>query len=110
MKRCEECGKKLGIIEGYRHPTLGKKHLLCRHCYDSVYESLEKYREFLSPYFGFFNKESQVTDFQAISSNIKESILSVKGKVSKAWLNGSKKNVNKTFTTYNSKYTKPHSD
>ena len=25
MIECEECGKTLGIFEGYKHPTLGKK-------------------------------------------------------------------------------------
>jgi len=47
MKQCEECGKRLGIVEGYQHPTLGKKHLLCSPCFDKVSESVEKWREFV---------------------------------------------------------------
>ena len=47
MKDCEECGKKLGILEGYQHPTLGKKYLLCSYCFDQVSESVEKWREFV---------------------------------------------------------------
>jgi len=47
MKKCEECGKKLGIIEGYLHPTLGKKHLLCSQCFNKVSESVEKWKEFV---------------------------------------------------------------
>lgn len=47
MINCEECGKKLGVFEGYRHPTLGKKHLLCSPCFDQASESVEKWREFV---------------------------------------------------------------
>jgi hypothetical protein len=47
MKRCEECGKKLGILEGYQHPTLGKKLLLCNPCFDQVSDSVAKWREFI---------------------------------------------------------------
>lgn len=55
MAKCEECGKKLGIFEGYRHPTLGKGRLLCSPCFNQVSESVEKWREFISPYADFFN-------------------------------------------------------
>ena len=44
---CEECGKKLGIFEGYIHPTMGKKHHICSNCYNQVSESVEKWREFV---------------------------------------------------------------
>jgi len=47
MKECEECGKTLGIFEGYQHPTLGKKHLVCSPCFDQVEESVAKWREFV---------------------------------------------------------------
>jgi NAD-dependent SIR2 family protein deacetylase len=62
MKECVECQKKLGIIEGYRHPTRGKNYLLCSKCFDTVFESVEKYREFITPYIGFFNKKSSTTN------------------------------------------------
>jgi hypothetical protein len=62
MKVCVECGKNLGIIEGYRHPTMGKDNLLCSHCFDTVFESVEKYREFITPYIGFFNNKSSTTN------------------------------------------------
>jgi hypothetical protein len=55
MGKCEECGKTLGIFEGYRHPTLGKSHLLCSPCFNQVSESVEKWKEFISPYADFFN-------------------------------------------------------
>lgn len=47
MTECEECGKKLGIFEGYQHPTLGKKHLVCSPCFEQVEDSVTKWREFL---------------------------------------------------------------
>ena len=47
MKICEECGKKLGIIEGYQHPTLGKKHTVCGLCFEKVSDSVEKWTEFI---------------------------------------------------------------
>ncbi len=62
MKACVECGKTLGIMEGYRHPTMGKNNLVCSHCFDTVFESVEKYREFITPYVDFFNKKSSITN------------------------------------------------
>ena len=47
MKKCEECGKKLGILGGYCHPTLGTSHILCSPCFNQVSESVEKWREFV---------------------------------------------------------------
>lgn len=47
MSQCEECGKKLGIFEGYRHPTMGKKHLVCSPCFEQVEDSVAKWREFV---------------------------------------------------------------
>lgn len=58
MKGCEECGKKLGILNGYRHPTKGKNHLLCSSCFDILHESVVKWREANLPYVGFFNKKT----------------------------------------------------
>ena len=47
MKECEECGKNLGILKGYFHPTMGKKHYLCSKCWDHVSYSVEKWKEFV---------------------------------------------------------------
>jgi hypothetical protein len=58
MKRCEECGKKLRLIEGYRHPILGKNFLICSNCFDVEYESKKKWREAHLPYVGFFENDS----------------------------------------------------
>jgi len=47
MVECKECGKTLGIFEGYQHPTMGKNHSLCGHCFDNVNESVNKWRDFI---------------------------------------------------------------
>jgi hypothetical protein len=47
MMECEECGKKLGNFEGYRHPTMGKNYLLCSPCFDKVEESVSRWGAFV---------------------------------------------------------------
>jgi len=47
MVECEECKKMLRFFEGYRHPTLGKKHILCSLCFDQVAESVARWRQFI---------------------------------------------------------------
>lgn len=64
MVKCEECGKKLGFFEGYRHPTMGRSHFICSNCFDSVHESVVKWREANLPYVGFFNNRSSNKSFQ----------------------------------------------
>ena len=91
MKECMECGKKLGIIEGYCHPTMGKDYLLCSNCFDTVSASVEKYMEFISPYIGFFNKETSIVeDIQKIEENIKK----MQKRVSNLWTHKPSQNVN----------------
>ena len=65
MVKCEECGKTLGIFEGYRHPTLGKSHLLCSPCFDQVSESVENWRNAVLPYVDFFNNGSSNSSLQS---------------------------------------------
>lgn len=38
MTICNECGKKLGILEGYYHPMSGKRWLFCSKCYNNIEE------------------------------------------------------------------------
>jgi hypothetical protein len=47
MKKCEECGKKLRLLEAYRHPTMGKAYNLCSPCFDLVSESVTRWGEFV---------------------------------------------------------------
>jgi len=46
MIKCEECSKKLHLIQGYRHPALGTKFLVCRKCFDKITENMEKWSKF----------------------------------------------------------------
>ena len=36
MAKCMECGKKLGILEGYHNPLFRKEWLFCSKCYDKI--------------------------------------------------------------------------
>jgi len=95
MKECVECGKKLGIIKGYCHPTMGKDYLLCSSCFDTVSVSVEKYSEFISPYIGFFNRESStINDIQKIGKNITNSIKKIQYQVINLWFHKTNNNVN----------------
>ena len=47
MVECVECGKRLGFFEGYSHPTLGKKSLVCGPCFVQVEESVARWRDFI---------------------------------------------------------------
>jgi len=47
MKKCFECGKELKFWEGYRHPVLGAKELVCWACFEKVDKSVEEYRNFV---------------------------------------------------------------
>jgi len=80
-----ECGKKLGITEGYYHPTMGKEYFLCSKCFDAVFESVENYREFISPYIGFFNRETTtIEDIRKIRLNILDNYRHIQNKISGA--------------------------
>jgi hypothetical protein len=102
MKECMECGTKLGIMEGYRHPTMGKDNLLCSNCFDTVFESVEKYREFVSPYIGFFNKEtSTIDDIQKIGDNITKNIKKMQNRVNNLCSHKANQNANETLSIIN---------
>ena len=72
MTNCEECGKVLGILEGYRHPVMGKKHLLCSNCFDSVSESVEKWKDFVNAnsFVGNSSKNSLENQLKKIFTNV----------------------------------------
>ena len=46
-RECINCGKKLAVLEGYRHPTLGKNAYLCWDCYQKVWESVVRWERFI---------------------------------------------------------------
>jgi hypothetical protein len=46
-RECINCGKKLAVLEGYRHPTLGKNVYLCWDCYQKVWESVVRWERFI---------------------------------------------------------------
>lgn len=56
MNKCVECGKKLGFFEGYYHPILGKKNLVCGLCFVKLDDSITKWSEFVR--LNSFNPES----------------------------------------------------
>ena len=62
MTDCEECDKKLGIFEGYRHPALGIRFLVCGKCYDKVERNMERWRTFCLS--DSFNEKSVLIDIQ----------------------------------------------
>ena len=73
MVDCEECDKKLGIFEGYHHPALGKRFLVCGKCFDEVDESMKKWSKFCLS--NSFNEESPKSDIQdAWNKNISNDI------------------------------------
>lgn len=95
MKSCMECGKKLGTLQGYYHPTMGKEYFLCGHCFNKVSESVERYMEFITPYVGFFNRESStVDDLKKIGETISTRVQHMQNKITRLWLH----NENESMT------------
>ncbi|MCK4901828.1 MAG: hypothetical protein KAS76_00610 [Thermoplasmatales archaeon] len=74
MTNCVECGQKLGLFGGFRHPTMGRQHLVCSHCYDNVNESVTQWREFILPYANYFRntppKETKHYNFENFSKQV----------------------------------------
>lgn len=64
MKKCFECGKELKFWEGYRHPVLGKKEIVCWKCFEKVENSLEEYRRFILDYFKREEQKMTVENIQ----------------------------------------------
>ena len=63
MVACDECEKKLGLFEGYQHPVLGTRFLVCGSCFDKVTGDMERWSRFcLSP---SFTKDSHLPEIQA---------------------------------------------
>ena len=62
MVDCEECNKKLGILEGYRHPVLGTRFLVCGKCFDKIDEDMKRWNKFCLS--DSYNAESSKIDIQ----------------------------------------------
>jgi len=102
MKDCVECGKKLGIIEGYRHPTMGKEYLVCNHCFDTVNASVDTWREVVSSYVGFFYKESSTRDdLQKIGIHIAKNKEKIQNKIVALWSHKTNHNTHEPVTDIN---------
>ena len=46
MVKYEECRKKLGILQGYKHPALGKRFPVCKNWFNIISENMEKWSKF----------------------------------------------------------------
>jgi len=46
-RKCSECGKKLRLLGGYRHPVQGEKECVCSECWNKIEESESKYSKFI---------------------------------------------------------------
>jgi hypothetical protein len=62
MINCKECDKKLGILEGYLHPALGKRFLVCEKCYTKVEKDMARWSKFCLT--DSFNEESSKSYIQ----------------------------------------------
>ncbi|KYK24735.1 hypothetical protein AYK25_01520 [Thermoplasmatales archaeon SM1-50] len=99
MKECVQCGKKLGVFEGYRHPIMGKQYLLCNSCFDPVFESVERYREAVATYSGFFHKEPSILeDMEKIGGSIRNTIERMHNKGSSLWSRKGNENIFNPFS------------
>ena len=65
MKKCFECGKELKLWEGYHHPVLGHKELVCWKCFEKVERSVEEYRRFV---LDSFKREEQKMALKTIKN------------------------------------------
>lgn len=62
MVVCAECEKKLGVFEGYRHPALGTRFLVCGNCFDKVAGDMERWSRFCVS--TSFRKDSSMKEIQ----------------------------------------------
>jgi len=73
MTDCEECNNKLDMLEGYSHPALGKRFLVCGKCFVKVDENMKRWSKFCLS--DSLNAESPKIDIQdAWNKNISNEI------------------------------------
>lgn len=74
MVNCEECGKELRMLQGYRHPALGVRFLVCGNCFTKIDEDMQRWRRFYLS--NSFNAESTKSDVHtAWNKNISNDFL-----------------------------------
>lgn len=63
MVDCEECDKHLQVFEGYRHPALGARFLVCGRCYDKIEIDMKRWSEFcVSDSFDYDSTKNDIQD------------------------------------------------
>ena len=77
IPKCDECGKKIGIFGGYRHPVCGGNKYVCGNCFTMIDNSVEKWREFvLSNSFNNeklnYNFNNMFSSFSNLNNNLKK--------------------------------------
>jgi hypothetical protein len=84
MTNCEECNNKLGILEGYHHPALGKKFFVCNECFSKVDERMQRWSKFCLS--DSFNAESQKIDIEDAWNNSMQNDLPLQKWFSSLWI------------------------
>jgi len=55
MKKCKKCDLQIGIFQGYQHPILGKKQIVCRNCYNQIESLAGKWQEYVFANLDYIN-------------------------------------------------------
>jgi hypothetical protein len=83
MSNCIECGNKIGILGGYRHPVYGETKYVCGDCFTKLDGSMEKWREFvLSNSFNNDTPEINVNDIKVSFANINNDLRDIFASIS----------------------------
>ena len=67
MSKCNECGKKTGMLGSYRHPVYGGKNYICGDCFTLIENSMEQWRNFVLS--NSFNNEDMSNKFQNLNTS-----------------------------------------
>jgi len=47
MKKCKECGSIMSMFHGHIHPIKGKKHIICKSCYQEIDDLIKQWQTFV---------------------------------------------------------------
>jgi len=75
MKNCKKCDIQIRIFQGYQHPTLGNKQILCRNCYNQIESLVGKWQAFVFSHPEYINSldihgEDMNYNFQEMATSI----------------------------------------